>query len=273
MTDEISHKNSHRSSGKASLRSLQSGFTLVELLVVISIIALLVSILLPSLNRAREAAKTVVCKAHMRQVGLASLMYSTDNNGWICPAVGPYVPRTPVVDRYWYAKFIGYALDDMAGEGKLFSCPSDKESREVVSGNVTYFLSYSYPDYFGDMSRVGWDTSGSPWALMKESRLKNAASTVIMLDANHRDDIWGYGHGSLMSFQVGAWQGRIGWYGIPGRSAYPGEERPWTWAAWRHAKQSNAVLADGHVESFRPDDDIAHSFWDAWGRMMFVRRP
>lgn len=61
----------------------EKGFTLVELLVVIGIIALLISILLPALNKAREAAKAAMCLSNMRQVFQCEAAYASDYNGWI----------------------------------------------------------------------------------------------------------------------------------------------------------------------------------------------
>lgn len=75
--------NSHN---KARRWCANEGFTLVELLVVIGIIALLLGMLLPALNKARQASHTANCLSNMRSMQVAHWMYITDNNGWLIQA-------------------------------------------------------------------------------------------------------------------------------------------------------------------------------------------
>src|SRR5258706_14138319 len=92
-------------------------FTLVELLVVIGIIALFISILLPSLNRAREQAKIVQCLSNLRQLGQANAMYAVNFKGFsVLNDYGSLTGATDsggtVIDETWFTLFVTQKLID-----------------------------------------------------------------------------------------------------------------------------------------------------------------
>ena len=107
------------------------GFTLVELLVVISIIALLLSILLPSLNKAREMGKRVVCGGNMRQVGLAIRCYGNDYKGKLpfChyinyPYSGPVKAKETYPKSGVYTQSLGASIWPYLKDKKYYYCPN-----------------------------------------------------------------------------------------------------------------------------------------------------
>ncbi|OHB50722.1 MAG: hypothetical protein A2Y10_18675 [Planctomycetes bacterium GWF2_41_51] len=76
------------------MRKINKGFTLVELLVVISIIALLLAVMMPALSKAREQGRTVVCASNLKNYGLAINMYSNSNDGSSCDTFWLYSYKT-----------------------------------------------------------------------------------------------------------------------------------------------------------------------------------
>lgn len=129
---------------KAGSRGFRGrGFTLIELLVVVSIIAILMAILLPALNRARASAQAVYCLSNLKQWGIATRMYIAESNGYFWPHqnISP-VNHTDTIAWNHYDNYARSTYLSEIGRDKWFlglsinGCPS--KTQEIEHASYTY---------------------------------------------------------------------------------------------------------------------------------------
>ena len=172
------------------------GFTLSEIMTVVAIIALLITILLPVLRKAREAANRVACASNLRQMGQGMTLYTVDNRNnlprtkYTANATPQYFTGASDTDPFHganvlandYTAAIFMLARTQKAPGKLFLCPSSTQIADTMGGlnatqrsnftssdNLSYSIASPYPDSAGFTAGYRWtNTHTADFAMMSD---------------------------------------------------------------------------------------------------------
>jgi prepilin-type N-terminal cleavage/methylation domain-containing protein/prepilin-type processing-associated H-X9-DG protein len=242
-------------------KKFRNGFTLIELLVVVAIIALLIAILLPSLSRASEKARTTSCLANLKQISNALYFYTTDNDGYVNPRMmvrgtsaggGPpgYVIQTSgfTPAAYWSDQILlgqyaantnGDNMNPQFVEGSVsrrspFMCRSDQSHpwSDANSGTLSYgmppnFTSISPPFYYARL----WKLTA---VLSPMTEMAVVDSLTPLMSPGGWSDPYVF-HGSYEPLKNGNWN-----------DSDPNSYYNW---ARRHNGGANVLFLDAHAET------------------------
>lgn len=128
VTMKMEHRHCHSTTSRrgALLRPGRGAFTLIELLVVIAVLGILMSVLLPALRKAKQAAQKVVCLSNLRQTGIALQCYLMTEDGRL-PSSSCHLSDPT---EFWL-----YILTQYTQEDLLFRCPSDRSEHPFLDWN------------------------------------------------------------------------------------------------------------------------------------------
>jgi prepilin-type N-terminal cleavage/methylation domain-containing protein/prepilin-type processing-associated H-X9-DG protein len=232
--------------------SRRDGFTLIELLVVISIIALLISILLPALQQARKAARDVQCKSNQRQLGILFASYTGDAGHYPWGPNSDYAQEKESQSDYPAARYTYYReiAQGQSITGLPLYCPEDPKSKQNVQNHPNFderdpwfWISYGYNELW-----LGGDEGWPPEAAEKPAvpgEIQNPTQTILTADCGITAEV---DHGNPTG-----WSRLISWTNFHNGGVL------WT----RHNDSTNVLWADGHVEAMRASNGSWRSFYDA----------
>lgn len=173
-------------------RKMKKKFTLIELLIVISIIAILAAMLLPALAKSRVLAKKTACYNNVRQIGIMVSMYIDERKGWMPMAWPRYA------ENYGYAKHSGFAYDlmDMIPTyprmlKTIFDCPELDSSRYSLATRNT-INEYGWNQYFmGDREGAAGSTQRKKVVAFKRTS-ENLCMAEVNDGSGSSDQEWKY---------------------------------------------------------------------------------
>jgi prepilin-type N-terminal cleavage/methylation domain-containing protein/prepilin-type processing-associated H-X9-DG protein len=260
-----------------------AGFTLVELLVVVSIIALLIAILLPSLKKARSQAKDLVCKGNLRSMGQAFMMYAEKYDGvWPSTMDVNNGNRWPVpfhrgrIITAELARFDDAGQQTKAPEPSVFLCPEERAPRIIpdwkpsgmsahpvdrVEVGGSYGMTEEVHRKDGRLQR---GSVGTPPHLNKIDTCRRASEVFAVLDnyaplKNTSSPGWRFNRGTDID-SSGNFTASGGAFWLGYRDRVSGEPLRNVSAAVeatrlignRHSGRGNGLCVDGHVEGYNP---------------------